>query len=159
MKKPLFQPARAVGLIAATALLAALTGCTTGGSNQRIAHRPRPVVQVQATVVLQDDYDYYPGYEIYYSRNRHEYVYLDGREWVRRPEPRGVSVSVLFASPSVRLDFHDSPDRHHHRVVRSYPRHWAPPPKRHDNKDDRRDDRRDDRKDYQRKRPAGRPQE
>jgi hypothetical protein len=109
-------------------------------------------VQAQATVVIQDDYDYYPAYETYYSRNRHEFVYREGNTWVRRPEPRGVAVSVLLAAPSVRLDFHDAPEQHHNSVVRSYPKNWAPPGKSRDAKDDRKpekkdDNKRDDRKD------------
>jgi hypothetical protein len=78
-------------------------------------------------VVLQDDYVYYPGYQIYYSSNRRQYVYLQGRSWVSRPAPPRVSVEVLFASPSVRLDFHDAPSIHHASVVRQYPKHWSPP--------------------------------
>ena len=88
--------------------------------------RPPP----QTVVVYQDDYDYYPGYEIYYSRNRREYVYRDGRRWVRSSAPRGVSLQVLAASPSVRVDFRDSPEYHHARIVQTYPRNWAPPNQR-----------------------------
>jgi hypothetical protein len=42
---------------------------------------------------------------------------------------------VLFASPSVRLDFHDAPSFHHATVVQQYPKHWAPPGSNHGNKD------------------------
>ena len=145
------------GLIGAVALLASLTGCVVEGAGRRAEYRERPAVRVQAAVVFQDDYDYYPAYETFYSRNRREYVYRDGNSWVRRSEPRGVSLDVLLAAPSVRLDFHDSPEQHHGTVVRSYPRDWKRPAQAHDrkenhreNKDDRRDerdDRRDDRKD------------
>ena len=104
-----------------------LTGCVgyvgqaRGGS--RYAARPA----VEATVVMQDDYVYYPGYDLYYSNSRHQYYYQDGGAWVSRPAPRGVSVDVLVAAPSVRMDFHDSPDRHHAEVVKQYPRNWSPP--------------------------------
>jgi hypothetical protein len=84
-------------------------------------------VYVESGVVVQDDYVYYPGYQIYYSSNRRQYIYREGRSWVSRPAPPRVSVGVLFASPSVRLDFHDSPANHHATVVRQYPKHWAPP--------------------------------
>ena len=77
--------------------------------------------------MVQDDYVYYPGYQVYYSSNTRQYVYQEGRSWVSRPAPPRVSVDVLFASPSVRLDFHDSPAIHHAAVVRQYPKHWAPP--------------------------------
>lgn len=111
-------------------------------------------IQVQGAVVFEDDYDYYPRYETYYSRSRQEYVYREGNQWVRRPQPRGVSTRALQSAPSVRMEFRDSPERHHSDVVRGYPKNW----KRQDNKSDRgknakkdkkddRDDRRDDRRD------------
>jgi hypothetical protein len=78
-------------------------------------------------VAVQDDYVYYPGYEVYYSSNRRQYIYQDGRSWVTGPAPPRVSDDVLFASPSVRLDFHDSPAVHHAKVVQQYPKHWATP--------------------------------
>ncbi len=74
-----------------------------------------------------DDYVYYPSYQVYYSSTRRHYIYQDGRAWVTRPAPPRVSVDVLFASPSVRLDFHDAPSFHHSTVVRQYPQHWKPP--------------------------------
>ena len=79
----------------------------------RRVYAPPPPVYVEAGVVVQDDYVYYPGYQVYYSSNRRQYIYLEGRSWVSRPAPPRVSVDVLFASPSVRLDFHDSPSIHH----------------------------------------------
>ena len=77
--------------------------------------------------MVQDDYVYYPGYEVYYSSSRHQYAYREGRAWVSRPAPRGVSVNVLLASPSVRMNFHDAPAQHHSAVVQQYPRNWKPP--------------------------------
>ena len=91
---------------------------------------------IQAPADAQDDYDYFPGYETYYSRNRREYVYRDNNAWVRRPMPRGVSADILMAAPSVRLDFHDSPERHHDNVLRSYPRDWKRPDVKVDEKKD-----------------------
>jgi len=130
------------GLLACTAILVTLTGCFTEGSGRRTGYQGRMSGQVM--VSYQDDYDYYPGYEVYYSRNRREYVYRDGNQWVRRSEPRGIPASVLLSTPSVRVDFHDSPEQHHAAVVRSYPRDW----KRRDNKqDDSRKDAKKDRKD------------
>ena len=146
MKRSIFRSTDKAGLVVGTALLAALTGCLMGGSDQRGGYRGSPVVQAHVTVVIQDDYDYYPGYETYYSRNRHEYVYRDGNAWVRRSEPRGVAASVLLAAPSVRLDFHDAPDQHHSSVVQSYPRNWTPPGGNRSAKDDRKPDQKDDKK-------------
>ena len=118
-----------IGFVSCTALLGALTGCIgyVDGPRHGGVYVQPPSVQVEAGVVVQDDYVYYPGYQVYYSSNRRQYIYLEGRSWVSRPAPPHVSVDVLFASPSVRLDFHDSPANHHASVVRQYPKHWAPP--------------------------------
>ncbi|HTB81707.1 MAG TPA: hypothetical protein VK717_12555 [Opitutaceae bacterium] len=129
-----------------TALLGTLTGCGAAADAPQV-YVQSPAAQppaVQATVVVQDDYIYYPGYEVYYSRNRHEYVYPEGGGWVSRPAPRGVSVNVLLASPSIAVDFHDSPAAHHAAVVRQYPKNWAPPAPAHDQKDDHQNNRPDD---------------
>jgi len=119
-----------IGFVSGVALfLGALAGCigyVDGPRHEGVYVQP-PSVQVEAGVVVQDDYVYYPGYQVYYSSNRRQYIYLEGRSWVTRPAPPHVSVDVLFASPSVRLDFHDSPSIHHASVVRQYPKHWAPP--------------------------------
>ena len=96
-------------------------------------------------VVAQDDYVYYPGYDVYYNSHRHEYAYQEGRAWVSRPAPRGVSVDVLLASPSVRMDFHDSPARHHATVVERYPRNWSPPGANHGEPEKQKGDKRDER--------------
>ncbi|HSY74770.1 MAG TPA: hypothetical protein VK810_04810, partial [Dongiaceae bacterium] len=56
------------------------------------------------------------------------------------PAPRGVSVDVLFASPSVRMNFHDSPANHHAEIVRQYPGHSKPSGRKDNHKDDQRDD-------------------
>ena len=120
-------------------LLGTLTGC--------VAYVDRPpqgsVYMAPPVVVVEDDYIYYPDYEIYYSSSRHQYAYLEGRAWVSRPAPRGVSVNVLFASPSVRMDFHDSPEHHHAEVVRQYPGHRAQPGSNQGRNDDRNDNPRD----------------
>ena len=97
-----------------------------------------PSVYVAGGAAIQDDYVYYPAYQVYYSSNRHQYVYQDGRSWVSRPAPPRVRVNVLLASPSVRLDFHDSPSVHHATVARQYPKNWAPPGSNHGPQDDRR---------------------
>jgi hypothetical protein len=136
------------GLVLGSVLsLATLTGCLVTGPRQGRMYSERPAVRGQSEEMMQDDYVYYPGYEVYYSSNRREYVYRDGNAWVRRPAPRGVTVDVLFAAPSVRVDFHDSPAVHHATVVRTYPRNWTPPGKSQVNKNDRNKDRKDDKKD------------
>lgn len=116
------------GFILGTTIAALLTGCIgyVDGPRAR-GYTPPPPVYVESEIVVQDDYVYYPGYQVYYSNNRHQYIYLERRSWVTRPAPPRVSVDVLFASPSVRVDFHDSPAAHHATIVRTYPRNWAPP--------------------------------
>ncbi|HWY32179.1 MAG TPA: hypothetical protein VNX46_15565 [Candidatus Acidoferrum sp.] len=103
------------------AVLAVLTGCVGYVEGPSVGVYSEPEV-----FAVQDDYVYYPQYECYYSVSRHEYADRESRGWVARPAPRGVSVDVLVASPSVRMDFHDSPARHYDSVARQYPRNWHP---------------------------------
>jgi hypothetical protein len=120
--KKLFFKTDKVGFVLCAALLGTLTGCVGYVDGPRAGYYAEPSV-----AVVQDDYVYYPGYEVYYSSSRHQYAYREGSAWVSRPAPRGVSVNVLMASPSVRMDFHDSPAQHHAAIVRQYPKNWAPP--------------------------------
>ncbi len=107
-------------------LLAVLLPLFAGCIIQEPRRYPEPrAVVVQPAVVIMDDYDYYPSYGIYYSRNRHEYVYIEGNHWVRRSEPRGVTVQVLLATPTARMNFRDAPEYHHTAVVQSYPKDWG----------------------------------
>ena len=117
----LFLMAGNAGFVLGAALLVTLTGCVG------YVDGPRADVYVAPPVVeIQDDYIYYPSYGIYYSSSRRQYAYREGNVWVARPGPRGVSVNVLRASPSVRMDFHDSPANHHAAVVQQYPKNWRP---------------------------------
>jgi hypothetical protein len=120
-----------IGFVLGTVVLGALTGCIVAEPRYATVYAPPPPVYVESQVVVQDDYVYYPDYQVYYSGSRHQYFYLEGRAWVWRPAPPHVSASALFASPSVRLDFHDSPSGHHAAVSRQYPKHWAPPASSH----------------------------
>ena len=137
-----FFPTDKVGLVLCGVLLGTLTGC--------VAYVDRPpqgsVYVAPPVVVVEDDYVYYPDYEIYYSSSRHQYAYLEGRTWVSRPAPRGVSVNVLLRSPSVRMDFHDSPEHHHAEVVRQHPGSRAKPGPNQGRNDDRKDNPRDQQK-------------
>ena len=152
---PILRTATCCGFLTSAALLATVAGCSkappevqpvAAPATPAQAAAPAPVVLVQPTVVLQDDYVYYPAYEVYYSSRRHDYRYRDGNAWVTRAAPPRVSVDVLFASPSVRLDFHDAPERHHDATIRSYPKNWSPPGRGRGEQDDRKDERKDDRK-------------
>ncbi|HEY5043027.1 MAG TPA: hypothetical protein VIK53_13605 [Verrucomicrobiae bacterium] len=135
--KNLFFQTNKFSLVLSAALLTTLTGCVG------YVDGPRASVGVEAPVfVVQDDYVYYPEYGCYYSVSRHQYAYRDGRNWVSRPAPRGVSVDVLMRSPSVRMDFHDSPANHHAEIARQYPKNWKPSGAKQgqNRKDDQRDD-------------------
>lgn len=136
MKTSLFSKASA-GLIGAS-LFALLTGCVESGS-ARVGYVQ--TASAQPVFSDSDDYVYYPAYETYYGRRTHRYYYRDGSRWVGRSDPGRVSASVLLSAPSVNVDFHDSPDRHHAEVTRRYPHQWS---NNQGRKDDRHDDRRDD---------------
>lgn len=121
--------------MAGALLIAGFAGCASDSGY----YRDRPIgYDDRGGVVYEDDYDYYPGYEVYYARNHREFIYRDGDRWVRTTSPR-VPSRVLLSSPSVRVEFRDSPDRHHDYVVRRYPRNW-----RYDRDGDGRPDWRDD---------------
>src|SRR5271169_4573035 len=123
INKKHFLKAGPAGFVCEAALLAVLTGCVAqiDGPSAGIYVAP-PVVEVG----VQDNYVYYPSYGIYFNSYRNQYAYMDGGVWVARSQPIGVSVDVLLASPSVRMDFHDSPANHYAEVNRQYPRNWAP---------------------------------
>ena len=115
--KKIFVKAGKIGFAFAAVVLMTLAGCAG----------PRAEVQVEPNAfAAQDDYVYYPNYEVYYSNSRHQYAYRDGNTWVARPAPRGVPVNTLAASPSVKMNFHDSPVKHHAQVVKQYPKNWKP---------------------------------
>lgn len=144
------RSAEIAGVVFCLPLLAVMSGCLVETPHRGgVATRPPPM-PVQRVVVVQDDYVYYPGYEVYYSSNRRQYVYRDGNAWVTRAGPPNVQVEVLFASPSVHLDFHDAPALHHESIVRTYPRNWSPPGRgpaaKPESKDERKDDRKPDKK-------------
>jgi hypothetical protein len=133
--KNLFFLTNKFSLVLSAALLTTLTGCVG------YVDGPRAGVYV-APAVVDDDYIYYPDYEMYYSSSRHEYAYRDGNNWVSRSAPRGVSVNVLTHSPSVKMNFHDSPANHHAEVVKQYPKNWKPSGSNQgqNRKDDKQDD-------------------
>ena len=126
-----------IGFVLCAALAAALTGCISYVDRPRggEVYSDPPSVYVDSGPVVQPEYVYYPGYQVYYSGHTRQYVYLEGRSWVSRPAPPRVSAEVLLAGPSVRLDFHDHPSSHHATVVKQYPKHWAPPGESHGRKE------------------------
>jgi hypothetical protein len=120
--KTLFFKTGQTGIALNAVLLLTLTGCVG------YVDGPRAGIAVESpAIVVQDDYlYYYPNYGIYYSSSRHQYASLEAGAWVSEPAPRGVSVDVLLASPSVKMNFHDSPANHHAAVARQYPKNWKP---------------------------------
>jgi len=87
-----------IGLVCGVALLGALTGCVSYDDRPRGgAVYSEPPVYVESAPVVQPEYVYYPGYQVYYSSHTHQYIYQDGRSWVARPAPARVSVDVLYS--------------------------------------------------------------
>lgn len=84
--------------------------------------------QLQAALKWEDQYVYFPGYEIYYNRTQGYYVYWTNDGWVERFDlPAEVEPQELLASPFVEMPFHDSPGPHHAQVSRDYPLDWGQP--------------------------------
>jgi len=124
--KKFFPKTGKAGIVSNTVLLitvAGLVNCADGQGLQ-ITVTPPVVVVAPPVVAVQDNYVYYPSYGVYYNSSRHQYAYLDGGVWALRPAPMGVSVDVLMASPSVKMDFHDSPSNHHAAMAKKYPKNY-----------------------------------
>lgn len=134
------------GIVVGMLVLGALTGCV-GYVERGSRYEVQPVVQT--TFVIEDDYVYYPTYQIYFSSRRHQYAYRDGHNWISRPAPRGVTIKQLQASPSVRMEFHDPPVQHHEAVAKQYPKNWSPPRANPERKENRSDEPREKRNENQ----------
>ncbi|HLX94508.1 MAG TPA: hypothetical protein VKU37_02065 [Verrucomicrobiae bacterium] len=136
--KKLFFKTNGVGFVLGAALLTMLTANTgyADGLRVGIVVSPPVVVVTPPVVVVQDDYIYYPEYGVYYNSHRRQYANLENGVWVLQAAPQGVSVDVLLASPSVRMDFHDSPANHHAEMIRKYPKNWRPEGAHQDRKED-----------------------
>jgi hypothetical protein len=118
------------------ALGAVIVGALTGFvAHPEAAHASVTVTVAPNTFEAQDDYVYYPGYNVYYSKHHHKYAYLQNNTWVSAPTPPNVSVDVLHNAPSVNMDFHDSPANHHADIVQKYPKNWAPAHTNHESND------------------------
>ena len=125
--------------ILAAGVAFSLVGCVKQQTYQPVSAGDAAPPPVAVPVMADDDYVYYPQYEVYYSNHRHLYGYREGSAWYWRPAPPRVDVNVLFSSPSVHMDFRDSTERHHSDMMRTYPRNWRQP--EHGDKDHRPDDR------------------
>jgi hypothetical protein len=140
--KKLFFKAGQVGLVLCAAFLGTLTGCVGYVDGPRAGVYVEPPV-VEVGFAVQDDYVYYPSYGVYYSSSRHQYAYRESNAWVARPAPPGVTVNVLQSSPSVRMDFHDSPEHHNAEMVQKYPKNWKPSGSNQGHKEDQKDNKND----------------
>jgi len=123
-KSKLSRPLLLASYGSAALLLALLTGCATV-VDEPAAANATPTADTIFTI--DGDYDYFPGYNVYYNRDNHQYAYLEGGYWVSRPAPAGLAPNVLRASPSVRMGFRDSSANHNAEMVRKYPHNWVPP--------------------------------
>lgn len=127
----LTKPRGATGIALSLLLLA---GCATHEqAPQRVRVYPPPPPgppppdYVETQFPVEDAYVYYPAYQIYYNTLRRDYVYLDHGKWVSRSTlPRRMKGKTLTSSPSVKLDFRDSPSIHHADVTEQYPKDWVP---------------------------------
>ena len=116
------------GLCVGAFIIASLAAPSVRGDDVHVGvNIPAPSVNVQ--IGAPDDYVYYPKYGAYYSPRHHRYYYQDHGAWVWRDTPLGVAPDVFLRSPSVKMDFHDAPDKHHGEITRRYPKNWTP---RHD---------------------------
>jgi hypothetical protein len=116
-----FVMAGKAGFVLGALLLATFNAPMTYADGVQVGVTVEPNV-----VVAQDNYVYFPSYGVYYNNHRHEYAYQDHGAWVLRPAPQGVSAAIVQASPSVKMDFHDSPANHHASMVQKYPKTWTP---------------------------------
>jgi hypothetical protein len=117
-----------IGLCAGALIVGSLTAWTVSAQEVHVGvNIPTPSVNVQ--LGAPDDYVYYPKYGTYYSPRHHRYYYQDHGAWGWHEKPIGVAPDVFLKAPSVKMNFHDTPDKHHAEIVRQYPKNWAP---RHD---------------------------
>ena len=143
------------GFVLGAVLLAVLTenAVHAGGVSIGIDVTPPVVVVAPPVVAVQDDYVYYPDYDVYYNSSRHQYVYLHAGLWISAPEP-GVSLPALLASPSVNMDWHDSPANHHKEMLEKYPKNWKPADVRQDVHQDQKEDQNITKPDHDKKPPG-----
>jgi hypothetical protein len=128
MKEKRFHKVGKTGFMLWAAFLVTLNGCVRDVDRPRADHvYVLPPAQLEPVYAGQDDYVYYPRYQMYYGNHSQRYFYQQGHSWVSRPEPQGISVRVLQSSPSVPVGFHDAPAAHHDQIIRTYPKGWAPP--------------------------------
>jgi hypothetical protein len=122
MKMQLFKTKRTALILGALVTVALVKGSGTVQAQSVTVTVPVPAPSV--TVVAQDDYVYYPHYRMYYNTYRHRFYSLNGGAWVVGAAPVGFTADVVLASPSIHMDFHDSPEHHHADIMKRYPHDW-----------------------------------
>lgn len=133
-----FLKTNKVGFVLGAVLLAALAEGVSSADGQAVGITVTPPEVVMApAVVVQDDYVYYPTYGVYFNSSQNRYTYLNNGAWVIAQAPYGVSIDVLRASPSVNMDWHDSPEKHHAEILHRYPKDWKSSDEHHDQNTDR----------------------
>jgi hypothetical protein len=138
-KKHLFKTniTNKAGFVLGAVLLTALANGVSSANGQGVGVTVTAPVVVVPAVVAQDNYVYYPSYGTYYNSSQKQYAYMNNGAWVTTPMPFGVTADVLQASPSVRMDWHDSPEKHHAEMQKQYPKDWKSSGERHDQDGDR----------------------
>jgi len=123
-----------LGLAVGVLLLLAAAGCNSSPGWGGWSTHPT-VAQLQISRGIQPNWVYYPAYETYYSSNYQQYIYRDTRfpdprfpdtnVWVISEEPMApATAEMLQATPTVEMQFHDSPMAHHAEIAREFPRNW-----------------------------------
>jgi len=115
--------------LCAGAVVVGLLAASTASAQEVHVGVNVPVPSVNVQIGAPDDYVYYPKYGAYYSPSHHRYYYQEHGAWVWHDRPPGVAPEVFLKAPSVKMNFHDAPDKHHAEITRQYPKDWAP---RHD---------------------------
>lgn len=130
-----FLHRRCIVVVPGIALAITLAGCAVypGAYEAPGIHSPPGYAPaVEATVFLdRDSYDYYPEQDLYYSRTRQHYIYLDNGVWTSRRDPGRYSHDVIRRARFVPMDYHDAPSLHHAEVQRRYRRSAYVQPHQH----------------------------
>jgi len=128
-----FCPGRLAALGAGVAMVLMLAGCA-GQANRPPAGATFTAADMYVTppdlqpgILVTDHYYYYPAWGVYYNTSRSQFSYLQGGAWVLGPVPPGMPINSIMASPSVKLNFRDSPTNHHAETLLKYPANWKPP--------------------------------
>lgn len=99
-----------LGVIALTGL----SGCVTNGNPLTGLSGLPEIFDNQVyrdRAVVENEYLYYPEYDLYYDRDQREFLSVENDRWVTRNRPRNVSPDRVFTSRAVNLDGY-TPQQH-----------------------------------------------